>query len=69
MMNGRDKIPVGEWQNEQKKLLEKRYRLCDKYYTLKEEVQTVEVIRRSVENPMRDEPNRTQPTRTQGMDR
>jgi len=67
VMNGRDKIPTKDWQAEQKKLLAERYGLCEKYYTLKEEIQTVEVIRRSVENLMREDlqAQRTPPTRTQ----
>ena len=55
VMNGRDKIPVNEWQKEQKNLLAERYSLCEKYYTLKEEIQSVETIRRSVEMLMRDD--------------
>ena len=49
VMNGRNTLPVKEWQSEQKKLLAKRYNLCDKYYSLKDEIKNVEVIRRSVE--------------------
>jgi len=67
VMNGREKLPTKEWQAEQKKWLTKRYGLCEKYYTLKDEIQSVETIRRSVENLMREDlqAQRTQPTRTQ----
>ena len=55
VMNGRTQLPINDWQAEQKKLLAKRYNLCDKFYTLKEEIKSVEVLRRSVENLMRED--------------
>ena len=64
-MNGRTKLPIADWQKEQKELAAKRYALCDEYYALKEEVPNMEAIRRSVENLMREDlqAQRTQPTR------
>jgi len=53
VMNGKGKFPTNKWQAERKELLAKRYELCEKYYLLKEEIQSTEVIRRSVENLMR----------------
>jgi len=55
-----------KWEN---KNLKKRYGLCEQFYTLKEEIKSAETIRRSMEQLMQDEPQRTPPTRTQGMDR
>jgi len=65
VMNGRTKLPIVDWQKEQKELAAKRYTLCDEYYSLKEEIPNMEAIRRSIETIMRDKPNRAQPTRSQ----
>jgi len=67
VMNGRTKLPIADWQKEQKELAAKRYTLCDEYYLLKEEIPNMEAIRRSIETIMRDEPQRTQPTRGHDM--
>ena len=48
---------------EQKALAAKRYKLCDEFYSLKDEIPNMEAIRRSVESLMRDEPMRGQATR------
>jgi hypothetical protein len=66
VMNGRDTLPIKDWQSKQKKLLTQRYGLCEKYYSLKEEIKSVEVLRRSVENLVKGV-QKEQPTRTQGM--
>jgi len=58
--------PKSKKRKEQKELAAKRYTLCDEYYSLKEEIPSMETIRRSIETIMRDEPNRAQPTRSQG---
>jgi hypothetical protein len=63
VMNGRTKLPISDWQREQRELTAKRYALCDEYYELKEEIPNMEAIRRSIEGLMRDESNRAQPTR------
>ena len=62
-------LPIADWQKEQKELAAKRYKLCDEYYSLKDEIPNMEAIRRSVEGIMKDEPNRTQPMRVQGAER
>ena len=64
VMNGRTKLPIADWQKEQKYLAAKRYTLCDEYYSLKEEIPNMEAIRRSIETIMRDDMQREQPTRT-----
>jgi len=69
VMNGRTGLPIADWQREQKELSAKRYKLCDEYYALKDEIPNMEVIRRSVEAIMRDEPQRGQPMRAYGVDR
>jgi len=69
VMNGRTELPITKWQTEQQQLLKKRYGLCEHFYTLKDEIKSAETIRRSMEQLMQDEPQRTSPTRTQGMDR
>jgi len=43
-MNGRTKLPIKDWQAEQKGLLVERYLLCEKYCGLKDEVRSVEVL-------------------------
>ena len=62
VMNGRTTLPIADWQKEQKELAAKRYKLCDEFYLLKEEIPNMEAIRRSVETIIRDEPNKVQPT-------
>lgn len=52
VMNGRDKLPIKDWQAEQTELRAKKYTLSKEYYTLKDEIKSVEVLRRSVENIM-----------------
>ena len=65
VMNGRTQLPVKDWQKEQNELLSKRYALCDEFYSLKEEIKSTEVIRKSIENLMHDEKQRAQPDLTQ----
>jgi len=66
VMNGRKDLSIKEWQDEQKKLLAKRYALCDEFYRLKGEIPNVEAIRRSVESLIREDTQRT-PARAQEM--
>jgi len=68
-MNGRTQLPISDWQKEQQQLLKKRYGLCEKFYTLKDEIKSAETIRRSMEKIMRDEPQRAEPMRAHGVDR
>jgi len=51
-MNGRNAIPIADWQKE---LSAKRYALCDEYYSLKEEITSIEAVRRSIERLIRDD--------------
>jgi hypothetical protein len=60
---------INDWQKEQQQLLKKRYGLCKKFYTLKDEIKSAETIRQSMEQIMRDEPQRAEPQRAQGIDR
>ena len=68
-MNGRKNLPIKDWQAEQKKLLTKRYSLCDRYYSLESEIHNAEVIQRSVKNLMLDDLQKEQPTRTKSKTR
>ena len=61
VMNGRKDLPISKWQAEQKTLSAERLSLAEKYYRLKDEVKSVEVLRRGVDSIMREEVQRTQP--------
>ena len=67
VMNGRTELPVSYRQKEQKAFAAGRYKLCDEYYSLKDEIPNMEAIRRSIKGLMKDEPNRTQPTHRQDV--
>ena len=54
IMNGKTPIPVKEWEAEYKKLAAKRFSLCDRYYDLHGEIKSVEKLRRSAEELIRD---------------
>ena len=64
VMNGRTKLPIDDWQKEQRELTAKRYALCDEFYSLKEVIPNMEAIRRSIEGLMKDELHKTSLTRT-----
>ena len=49
VMNGKSPIPVKEWESEKKMLTADRIALGEKYYDLKDEIKTVESLRRSAE--------------------
>ena len=66
-MNGRKTLPVNGWRSEEKELLEKRSRMVEQYYRLKEDVRNVEALRRGVEQIMREDIQRTKPAPTQDM--
>lgn len=55
VLNGRTKIPINEWKEEQKKLKQERIALCDKFYTLKDDVHNMEVLRRGTEHMMKSQ--------------
>ncbi|MCL2197550.1 MAG: MobA/MobL family protein [Defluviitaleaceae bacterium] len=69
VMNGRTELPITKWQTEQQQLFRKRYGLCEHFYTLKDEIKSAETIRHSMEQIMKDEPQRSQPKRTHDEDR
>jgi len=50
VMNGRASVPRKQWKKELNTLLQKRWALCDGYYSLRSEVKVVENLRRSVEH-------------------
>ena len=54
VMNGREKLPIKAWKEEQSKLIAGRFELYDEYYKLKDDVKNVEVLRRGAENIMSD---------------
>jgi len=54
VLNGRTSIPVTAWKTEREQLLIKRYELCDKYYKLKDDVKSVELLRKGAEKAMGD---------------
>jgi hypothetical protein len=68
IMNGRKDIPVKVWQKEQTALLAERYDLMDKYYQLKDETRSVELLRRGAENIIRDDDRETAPVRRHGLE-
>jgi len=69
VLNGRTKIPVADWKAEQTRLTAHRQSLCEKFYTLKDEVRSVEALRNGAENIMREEQQRAQPARAYALDR
>jgi hypothetical protein len=67
-LNGRTVIPEKDWREEHKRLLAERYDHVEAYYKLREDVRSVEVLRRGAESLMREvAPERT-PTRTWDME-
>ena len=67
VMNGRKDLPIKEWQREQKQLVDKRYTLCEEYYSLKEKLPSAEAIRRSLENLMHEDMHKVYQTQEQGI--
>ena len=60
LMNGRTELPIKAWQKEKDTLLAERFALCEKYYRLKDDVRSIEVLQRSAENLMREEMQSTE---------
>jgi len=60
--------PVTKWQAERGKLTAEKNRLNQSYVSLKDEVKEVEQIRKSVNDIMREETRREQPTRKHDME-
>jgi hypothetical protein len=61
VMNGRPGLPVREWKTERAKLTAERKTLSQEYFKLKEEVRQAEIIRRNVEDVMREDLRERQP--------
>ena len=69
VMNGKTPIPINVWKAEQKKLTTEKYKLSERYYSLKEDTRSIELLRRGVENLMREESQRALPERTRDNSR
>ena len=55
VLNGRTKIPVGEWKQEQEKLNALRYSLAEKFYSLQDEIRATEIIKNGAERIIKEE--------------
>jgi len=64
ILNGRTTVPEKEWRAERDQLLRSRYDLVEQYYDLKEDVRSVEVIKRSAIKLMSDITPEQAPSRT-----
>ena len=69
VLNGRTKIPTGDWKAEQEKLTAHRYSLCERFYGLKDDVRMTELIKKGTEKIFQEEARDTQRSRTQGLER
>jgi len=59
-LNGRTAIPEKEWRAEHAALTAERYTLCEEYYKLRDDVKSVETLRRGAEHIMsEDAPEQT----------
>ena len=68
-MNSRtDPPPIKGWRKEQQRLTAAKYTACERYYTLQDEVRSVEQLRKGAENIMREDVQERQPRRAQGME-
>ncbi|MCL2250232.1 MAG: hypothetical protein FWC13_13325, partial [Oscillospiraceae bacterium] len=52
VLNGRTSIPAKAWKAEREKLMSERLGLCDKYFSLKDDVRSMEKLHRGVERIM-----------------
>ena len=68
VMGANKALPIKAWQSEQKKLTDAKFTLCERYYELQDELRSVELLRKSTENIMREEKQERQPTRAQNVD-
>jgi len=69
IMNGKAGLPVQKWNDERAALAAGKTELNKDYARIKAEVQQVEVIRRNVDNILREEAReRKQPTKTKGAE-
>ena len=66
MDGSKDPVPVKEWQAEHTKLTAYKQRLAEKYYTLQDEVRSVELLKKGAVNIMRED-GREAPSRKQDI--
>jgi hypothetical protein len=66
-LNERTTIPEKKWRSELAELTAERYSLCEEYYKLKDDVKSVEVLRRSAESIMNNDVQERIPTRTKDI--
>ena len=69
VLNGRKTIPINDWESEQKKLTAIRYSLCDKYYDLRSDINSVEQLKRSALNLIKDDEIERKPQRKRDFER
>ena len=67
-LNGRTAIPEREWRAEHAALTAERYALCEEYYKLRDDVKSVETLRRGAENIMSEDTQRDQPCKNYSID-
>ena len=67
VMNGKKDLPIKAWKKEQTDKLAEKYTLMEKYYQLKDETRSVELLRKGAENLMREDEQKT-PVRTRGIE-
>ncbi|MCL2147420.1 MAG: hypothetical protein FWH52_06400 [Synergistaceae bacterium] len=68
MLNGRTKIPVGEWKQEQEKLNALRYLLAEKFYGLQDKIRMTEIIKNGAERIIHEETLERAMQRSQDID-
>lgn len=64
-LNGHDKIPDKSWLAERDKLLAQRYAHVEEYYQLRDDVRSVEVLRKGAESIMQEDIGKSQPVKSQ----
>jgi hypothetical protein len=68
VMNGRTKIPIKSWREEQTKLTAERFSLCEVYYRLKDDTRNVELLRKGAEEIIKENEREQQRARAQGKE-
>jgi predicted nucleic acid-binding Zn-ribbon protein len=64
VLNGRADAPAKKWEAEMQKLTGERYVLCEKYYDLRDEIKSVETLRRGTEKLIGEAEQERKPTRS-----
>ena len=67
VMGDNKTLPIKAWEKEQRTLTGKKFDLCERYYSLQDEVRSVELLRKGTDAIMREEARET-PTRTHNME-